>query len=1618
MFYSKLRYGALLLCLLCAARIHAQNPFSSLDFSPCTTGLFWDKINSLSDPPDGSHFDSLSYSRSASFLHKFHMASLNEQQTTLPDYPGLFTALENELLETACIPLVLADIRYNRIAQEAADNGWLTLVEGQFVQTNASQNIFTERASLILHVGAENYASHDLKFCLKSEHYYHNYPNPADEILIDFDDGLGWRTLTLDAPMNVHYASVDQQRHIRVKCLRGDFEKCGGTFMDVIVCNSDYDSPVWPTPWATVTDEYISDNHWLISTEVNGIEVAGNAYYLPTGDFDKPFIFVEGIDFVYHPQLLKNGEFGWCQFTSGICHVNYDYSMLARMPDFLDDLRAHGYDIILLDFKKGAEDIALNAKLLEHLITLVNESKTGDYPNVIAGASMGGLVSRYALREMELNGIDHCTRLWISFDAPHQGANIPLSIQQFLAGLESPESAKKIMETLLRPATRQLLKYQYFVPEGEDRFNPSMRSAFQQTLDAMGMPQNCRRIAVANGSGSGERQRNWEGEVLDDQDDIVQLWTSDVIPCNTVSELQFFIGNTAGKQSYSDDWMNVVNPNYNVSASVVQPDTPVIEYVGASAGYLSISNGLAAITGSVLGAFCIGVADPNHFYVPDNVVSWDFASGGRRRTAFDLVRELNATLIEEVPDISMADQAIPWTMVNEDHCFIPTVSALGINATNPNLNLYDAINQLETEFCFDRYSAAPDLNEQHVELTEANVQFLLEEILTCENSSGESLLTDWQNAIGTPGNTFNFGHEAYNFLPSVEIFNGSSITVNHQNPLHYGESELAGAIRQDNYKMTTAYGCEPGLIHIHHNGVLSVGDADPSFSADMRVLRDATVIISTGGVLEINPGSTLIFEEGSELVMNPGAELRIGEGSLIMKSGSRITYSGGEVYLNGDDAKIIFDGGKLFIEENAVWEPLFTTASCGEIVVWPGTENVLRMENGAIFRLKGSANDDVVLNVIDGARFENENWFVGQVELNDCRVSLHNNGEFYAHQPVISNNVNFRAYSGESGMGEVWSWSSLFSATNTSFSHVRLNTHDSKVILDKTIFEGQQSGAEIFAGFFVLDNCRFDRCGLHSEALTWMSSMANSDFTGPGNRGYRDESLVEVQIHDCLFESCYQYAIHKAGGKLSLGCSLIKDNKGLRMDDGVLNMSGLEGAGNNDFSNVQRCVELHDVQDVLLTNGGNAFTGYQYDIFEGTINQPCGNKYDCDLWIPASGNFWGFSEVMVANPAEALAYPDQDQIDVIASEIVPCAGYESTSSCEAIFYDVLPQLPPPCEGNSRKRVYIEEKEKRSDAGEILAQSNPLLYTPSFQGIALDSAMNYASGFIASEQADDIEHGISLLKEILSADIDRTFRETRDALGKARSWMKTSLEHLFAKEVLTPAANEHVFETSVQHYVDALNAMTDTVLTDSTYKDQFYLELDKVQLFRTLGRTEIAREVLAHLGDCRLDSLEQEMINKWRKQTELELSLGDQFYAQQILPDSINLGVDTSDYHQPVQYEQSNYYFGLWINGPQDYVFVSCGAQPVYRSEDLTSSLDWTVFPNPANEAVNITGLEKGYHEVRIYDVQGRLVEASKVFSDGESSIVVIATHSLASGLYAMEIQQGMERKRRMLEVQH
>ena len=270
---------------------------------------------------------------------------------------------------------------------------------------------------------------------------------------------------------------------------------------------------------------------------------------------------------------------------------------------------------------------------------------------------MGGLCSRYALAYMEAHAIPHDVRVWLSFDGPQAGADIPLGLQywiSFFSGQSS--SAAAFLATLQRPAARQMLLYHFTSPPGATGQPDPMRASLEVDLAAVGdYPALTRRVAIANGSGAGMNQ----GFLPLDQ--VIQYHYSSALVAIT-----------------GDVW--------------ALPDQ---------------------ISGRIFnGSLRIVFSTTNQSVTVSGTQPWDGAPGGSRASFTEL-----DTTVATYGDI---------VALHPSHCFIPTVSALAVNAAGPFYDLQGDPGLL-AHTPFDAVYT-PSANQEHVLVTAENAIWVRSEV--------------------------------------------------------------------------------------------------------------------------------------------------------------------------------------------------------------------------------------------------------------------------------------------------------------------------------------------------------------------------------------------------------------------------------------------------------------------------------------------------------------------------------------------------------------------------------------------------------------------------------------------------------------------------------------------------------------------------------------------------------------------------------------------------------------------------------------------------------------------------------------------------------------------------
>ncbi len=428
----------------------------------------------------------------------------------------------------------------------------------------------------------------------------------------------------------------------------------------------------------------------------------------------KPVIILDGFD----PQDKRDyNEL----YTNFLTYNNNGTTTLLG-----NDLRDKGYDVIILNFPKlgsfipglngepgftipsnvkvngsgstinafnrdgGTDYIERNAFVLVKLIQQLNAAlaANGSTENlVIVGPSMGGQISRYALAYMEqqqaqgVPGMNHNTRLWVAYDSPNDGANIPMALHHnlyFYGYVGGSQSAKDSYEQQLNSvAARQLLIEQRNFPNSSSSFHTAFYNGIRANglPGSLGYPVNLRKVSLLNGTDNGQ-QTYWDGaEILRGEGK------------KTFLNIKVF--------EINDFFMPATGQNAMVAKNRI-----------AIPGFLSLT-----------------IITESYFYTNNNNRGcMDAVQGSTFNATQDVFDGLRAVLNEEGVRQS-------WPVVRPLHCFIPSISALGFK--NSNFNWRNAVNNRNlvctNEIVFDNYFV-PNRNEDHITLTPANVEWITQEI--------------------------------------------------------------------------------------------------------------------------------------------------------------------------------------------------------------------------------------------------------------------------------------------------------------------------------------------------------------------------------------------------------------------------------------------------------------------------------------------------------------------------------------------------------------------------------------------------------------------------------------------------------------------------------------------------------------------------------------------------------------------------------------------------------------------------------------------------------------------------------------------------------------------------
>ena len=421
------------------------------------TGILYDRVLPL------SHIEAYNGSAVAPAAGRARWSQIVFELTRAaiakPTWPGHEAVLESahRAIARGFVPVAILDFEYERSTLPGSGGATTSTVRQAFAA--AALQEWTHRGAAVA-------------FAFERAWYVTNRGVEPRALEVDFGDGLGWREVHWGDRPHVHYDRTGR-KIIRLRVVDATGGRLESTFpFDVLHLET-------PTPNDTL--------HIVASIPYLGTAGHGDAYvYLAPGHatLTNPIVILEGFD-------IDNSMF-WDEL----------YQMLNQQG-LIETLRAQGFDAVVLNFNDATDYIQRNAFVATELITEVEAAIAPTADMAVVGASMGGLVGRYALAYLESHGSVPRVRTFLSFDSPQRGANIPLGVQywvQFFAGQSA--DAAYLRDRLNTPAARQMLVYHFTTPASNTVAADPLRNQLVADLaSAGGYPTHPRLVAIANGSG-------------------------------------------------------------------------------------------------------------------------------------------------------------------------------------------------------------------------------------------------------------------------------------------------------------------------------------------------------------------------------------------------------------------------------------------------------------------------------------------------------------------------------------------------------------------------------------------------------------------------------------------------------------------------------------------------------------------------------------------------------------------------------------------------------------------------------------------------------------------------------------------------------------------------------------------------------------------------------------------------------------------------------------------------------------------------------------------------------------------------------------------------------------
>ncbi len=426
---------------------------------------------------------------------------------TLPTPEANYTTFDNEAkANQSSNPVSMLALGYSSLKPDAVTNNLFTITNDQLYDVpGRAQSPYQQNIAFAAAPFYDTDADGELQLLFKQNLFINNTGKTVSNIKVDFGNGTGFVTASWDNALAGTYLDTGLKKlTIQLTFTDATILKCYSS-VRILKASAGSRMMSYQPSEVTIPFDPTANNHSggdvTVQYSVNNTTPSGNR------QFQKPFIVVEGFDMHDAAPLLMERGYDYESFRREITNVAFSSSGVYNTFNYnLDNIG--GYDLIFLNYRDGTDDILRNALLLQEVIEWVNANKaTGADQNVVMGISMGGLVGRYCLAKMTKDGVPTQTRLLITHDSPHRGANIPLGAQYAINDFQNMNLLGRKMTQWI-PQLKQVVELQKkeaTIQQLIVRYNPQTFTVEDNTFLVPGGPY--RQMVTFNG---GDNQPTYE----------------------------------------------------------------------------------------------------------------------------------------------------------------------------------------------------------------------------------------------------------------------------------------------------------------------------------------------------------------------------------------------------------------------------------------------------------------------------------------------------------------------------------------------------------------------------------------------------------------------------------------------------------------------------------------------------------------------------------------------------------------------------------------------------------------------------------------------------------------------------------------------------------------------------------------------------------------------------------------------------------------------------------------------------------------------------------------------------------------------------------------------------